>query len=69
MKQGVLPLMILSLMETLDHSSCAHYVTLQRYFSRPSLVNYFFPTPTTKLELGLQIRWRLLRTNHMEQSL
>jgi hypothetical protein len=57
MKQEVHPLMILSLMmaspkPSLDHSSCAHNVTLQKYFSHPSLVNYFFPTPTHKTKIG-----------------
>jgi hypothetical protein len=30
-------------------SSDAQYVTLQKYFSRPSLVIYFSPTPPIKL--------------------
>jgi hypothetical protein len=33
-------------------SSCAHYVTLQNYFSHPSLVIYFLATTTMKLEPG-----------------
>jgi hypothetical protein len=31
-------------------SSGAQYVTLQKYFSHPSLVIYFFPTPLIKLQ-------------------
>jgi hypothetical protein len=30
-------------------------VTLQKYFSHPSLVIWFFPTPPLKLKLGPQI--------------
>jgi len=50
-------------------SSCAHYVTLQKYFSRPSLVIYFFATPPIKLKLGQQIGGGLLIANHLDQSL
>jgi hypothetical protein len=32
--------------------SGAHFVTLQNYFSHPSLVIYFFLTPSMKLILG-----------------
>ncbi len=39
--------------------SGAHYVTLQNYFSHPSLVIYFFLTPSMKLILGLEIGERL----------
>jgi len=46
----------------------AQYVTLQKYFSHPSLVIYFFPTPPIKLKLGLQIHGRLLIPTHMDQS-
>jgi len=35
-------------------STCAQYVTLQIYFSHPSLVTYFFTTPPMKLIVGLQ---------------
>jgi hypothetical protein len=43
----------------------AQYVTLQKYFSHPSLVIYFFfPTSPIKLELGLQIVGRLLIATH-----
>jgi hypothetical protein len=34
-------------------------VTLQKYFSHPSLVIYFFATPPMKLKLGQQKGWRL----------
>ncbi len=30
----------------------AHYVSLQKYFSHPSLVMYSFATPPIKLKLG-----------------
>ncbi len=45
------------------------YVTLQKNFSHPSLVIYFFPTLPIKLKLGLQIGGRLLIANHLDQSL
>jgi len=41
---------------------------LQTYFSHPSLVIYFFPTPSIKLKLGLHIGGRLLIANHLDQS-
>ncbi len=45
-------------------SSGAHqYVTLQKYFSHPSLVIYFFPTPYIQFKLLLQISRRLLIGN------
>jgi hypothetical protein len=47
-------------------SSGAQYVTLQKYFSHPSFVIYFFPTPAIKL--GLQIDGRLLIATHLDQS-
>jgi hypothetical protein len=40
--------------------SGAQYVTLQKYFSHPSLVIYFFPTSPIRLKLGLQTGGRLL---------
>jgi hypothetical protein len=43
-------------------------VTLQKYFSHPSLVIYFFPTTQLKLKLGLQIGGRLLIATHLYQS-
>ncbi len=54
-----------------DLSTCSsdHYVTLQEYFSHPSLVIYFFPNPPIKLKLGLQIGGRLLIAKHLDQSL
>jgi hypothetical protein len=36
--------------------SNAQYVTLQKYFSHPSLVIYLFATPPMNLKLGQQIR-------------
>jgi hypothetical protein len=36
-------------------SSGAQYTTLQKYFSHPSLVIYFFATPPIKLKLDQQI--------------
>jgi hypothetical protein len=44
-------------------------VTLKIYFSHPSLVIYFFATPSIKLKLGQQIGEGLLISNHMGQSL
>jgi hypothetical protein len=44
-------------------------VTLQIFFSHPSLVIYFFATPPTKFKLGQQIRGGLLTTNHLDQLL
>jgi len=41
-------------------TSSAQYVTLQKYFSHPSLVIYFFATPAVKLKLGQQIGGGLL---------
>jgi hypothetical protein len=38
-------------------SGGAEHVTLQNYFSHPSLVIYFFPTPPIKLETGTANRW------------
>jgi hypothetical protein len=40
---------------------------LQKYFSQPSLVFYFFPTVRMKLKLQLQIRERLLIATHLDQ--
>jgi hypothetical protein len=42
-------------------------VTLQKYFSHPSLVIYFFATPPIKVELGQQIRGGLLIANPLAQ--
>jgi len=39
--------------------SNAEYVTLQKYFSHPSLIIYFFPTPTIKLKLDCTNRWEI----------
>jgi len=50
-------------------SSGAQYTTLQKYFSRPSLVIYFFATPPIKLKLDQQINGGLLLANHLDQSL
>ncbi len=44
-------------------SSRAQHVTLQKYFSRQSLVICFFPTPPTKLKLGLGTTNRQKTTN------
>ncbi len=43
-------------------------MTSQKCVSHPSLVLYVFPTPPIKLELGLQIGWRLLIATHLNQS-
>ncbi len=44
-------------------------MTLQIFFSHPSLVIYFFATPPIKLKLGQQIRGGLLTANHLDQLL
>ncbi len=51
------------------HQVGAQYETLQKYFSHPSLVIYFFPTSTIKLKLKLQIDERLLILTRLDQSL
>jgi hypothetical protein len=38
-------------------SSSAQYVILQKYFSHPSLVIYFFPKPTHKTKTETANRW------------
>jgi hypothetical protein len=43
-------------------------MALQKYFSCPSVVNYFFQTPPKKLKLGLQVGGRFLIANHLVQS-
>jgi hypothetical protein len=44
-------------------------MTLQKYFSHPSLELFtFFATPTIKLKLGKQIGEELLIANHLDQS-
>jgi hypothetical protein len=44
-------------------------VTLQKYFSHPSLVIDIFPTPLMiKLKLGLQIGERLQMAGHLDPS-
>jgi hypothetical protein len=50
-------------------SGSAPYVTLQKYFSNPFFVIYFFASPPIKLKLGLQMGGRLLIANHPNQSL
>jgi hypothetical protein len=51
------------------NSTGAQYMTLTKYFSHPSLVIYFFPTPPIKPNLGQQIGRGLLIVNHLDQSL
>ncbi len=41
----------------------AQHMTLPNYFSHPSLVIYFSPTPPIKVRLGLQRGGRLLNSN------
>jgi len=41
---------------------------VKKYFSHPSLVIYFFPTPTLKLKLGLRRGGKLLIATHLNQS-
>jgi hypothetical protein len=49
-------LLVTDIMKKHDKSiwSGAQSVTLQQYFSHPSLVIYFFPTTPIKLKLELQ---------------
>jgi hypothetical protein len=42
---------------------------LQKYFSHPSLVIYFFCNPTPKTETGNGDMWEPLIAHHLEQSL
>ncbi len=46
----------------------AHYGTRQKFFSHPSLILYFFPTPPIKLKLRFRIGERLLIANHLDQT-
>jgi hypothetical protein len=50
-------------------SNGASNVTLQKYFSHPSLVICHFPTPPIKLKLRLQTGGRIVIANHLDQSL
>ncbi len=51
-------------------TTSAQYVTpLQKYFSHPSLVIYFYCNPTPKTETGNGDMWEPLITHHLEQSL
>jgi hypothetical protein len=50
-------------------SSSAQYVTLQKYFSYPSLVIYCLATPPIKLKLGEQVGGDLLIASNLDQSL
>jgi hypothetical protein len=42
----------------------AEYGTPQKYLSHPSLVIYFFVTPTHITETGTANRWKLVIANH-----
>jgi hypothetical protein len=44
-------------------------VTLQKNFSHPSLVIYFFASPTHKTETGIANMWELPIANHLDESL
>jgi hypothetical protein len=46
----------------------AQYVTLQIYFSHPSLVIYFFPITPVQIELALNRSGRPLIANHLNQT-
>ncbi len=48
--------------------SGVQYVTMQKYFSHPSSIIYFFLTPPIKIKLGLQIGRRLLIDTRLDQS-
>jgi hypothetical protein len=41
-------------------------LTLQKYFSHPSLVIYLFPNLPIKLKLGLEIGGRQLIATHLD---
>jgi len=49
-------------------TSSAEYVTLQKYFSRTSLVIYFFCNPTRKTETGTANRWGGGGTNGVNKN-
>jgi hypothetical protein len=49
-------------------SSCAQCVTLQKYFSHPSVVIYFFSNLTHKTETGTANRWETTNSNPPGQS-
>jgi hypothetical protein len=50
-----------------NNSNNAKYVTLQKYFSHPSLIVYLLLIPPIKLKLGLQINGKLLTTTRLNQ--
>ncbi len=47
----------------------AQYLTLQKCFSHPSLIIYFFATPPIRLKQRTANRWELLIANQLDQSL
>jgi hypothetical protein len=53
---------------TLGLMIIAQYVILQKYFSHPSWVIYFFQTPPMELKRGLQIGGKQLIATHLDQS-
>jgi hypothetical protein len=48
-------------------SICVHYGTLQKYFSHPNSVIYFFPNPCIKLNWDCN-GWDQLIATHLDQS-
>jgi hypothetical protein len=51
------------------HSSGAQYVALQKYFSHPSLVIYFFfSNATHKTKTGIANRWETTNSNRIKLS-
>jgi hypothetical protein len=51
-------------------SSGAQYVTLQKYFSHPSLVIYFLSNPTHKTKTRTPNKWETTKViaTHLDQS-
>jgi hypothetical protein len=51
-------------------SSGAQYVTLQKYFSHPSLAIYFFPNHTHKTKARTPNKWETTKViaTHLDQS-
>jgi hypothetical protein len=53
-------------------STGTQYVTLQKYFSHPSLVIYFFSNPTHKTKTGTSNRWetttQLVQSNYVSNQ-
>ncbi len=62
-------ILVLGPLKNLDHFQRCSVCNPAKYFSHPSVVIYFFPTPPIKLKLGLQMGASLLIANHLDQLL